>query len=103
MSHPDDQCTKCGGRGHEREDCKWPDCTDCASAMLKAAWGGFRSSCLGCAARAIAHGMLYFEAAKRDAMTPTYKAALQSTFGDGWRAGHDQVKAWARKLEAAAC
>lgn len=34
-------------------------------------------------------------------MMPSYVAALQAVFGEDWQAGHQRVKRWADRIEAA--
>lgn len=45
-------------------------------------------------------GPAYHTAMAANAMTPGYRSALQSLFGQGWRAAHDEVKAEHERLKA---
>ena len=61
------------------------------------------AGCEGCAARALAHGPAFFEAAQAHVLTGSYRAALQSSFGSSvsLSEAHALVKAWADRIEAA--
>lgn len=72
-------------------------CPACQEAERNPLTGMYQSGCLECSARALSHGPAYFDAARSDSMTPAYRDALQATFGENWRAGHEAVKAWAQR------
>ena len=60
------------------------DCTRSAAEV----WGGFRSGCKGCQARAAARSPWYFESKRAGRQTEAYRRLL-ATLG----LTHDQVKA----------
>lgn len=68
-------------------------CKDCTQAQAAKHWPIFQADCHGCQVRALASGPAYHTAMAANAMTPSYRSALQSLFGDGWRAAHEEVKA----------
>ncbi|AKJ28796.1 hypothetical protein AAW51_2105 [Caldimonas brevitalea] len=78
-------------------------CRPCADAEANPLTGsiGFEDKCDGCAARSLAHSPLYFVAARSGALTPAYRDALQSRFGRAWKSAHEQVKAWAQRIDHA--
>lgn len=63
------------------------DCQQCEAAA-KAEWHGFRSGCLGCAARAVARGPNYRESLAAGTQTRKYRSEL-----DLLKVTHDQVRA----------
>lgn len=67
-------------------------CPDCTAAQTSADWGGYHAGCQGCQVRALASGMDFFAAKTEGRITPTYRAALHTLFGDDADAGHLQVK-----------
>ncbi|GKS73684.1 hypothetical protein AVME950_02330 [Acidovorax sp. SUPP950] len=68
-------------------------CPDCAQAQTSKHWGGFRAHCKGCTVRALATGPAFWESRCASQITPGYRAALVSAFGeDGVQAGHQAVK-----------
>ena len=76
------------------------ECRPCAEAEANPATHSFTSGCMECSARALAHGPVYWAAAKAETLTPAYKTALQAIAGDGWQALHTRVKVWAGRLKA---
>ena len=76
-------------------------CPDCANARVLPIWGGYTVQCRGCKARLIAAGPAFHEAAMSDTLTGQYRNVLRTQFGDDWRQGHTEVKAWAETLERA--
>lgn len=76
-------------------------CPACAKAELCPTTGLMQAGCMGCEARGLARSPSFYEAAKAEAMTPQYRGALWALFGEKWQEGHELVKAWAAKLEAA--
>jgi hypothetical protein len=42
----------------------------------------------------LAQGPWFREAMEAEALTPRYRTALQSVFGEGWKTGHESVKRW---------
>ena len=75
-------------------------CQACESAKANRWCGAYHADCLECSARALSHSPAYHAAATADAMTPAYRDALQSVFGDAWKDGHARVKAWAEMRAA---
>lgn len=67
-------------------------CPDCTAAQTNADWGGYRAHCQGCQVRALAGGMAFFVAKTEGRITPAYRAALCTLFGDDADAGHVLVK-----------
>lgn len=76
-------------------------CTACADAALDPHTGSYQASCDECAARALANGPLFYEAAASDTLTPAYRSALQRVFGEAWKNGHWRVKHWAQQIQNA--
>lgn len=74
-------------------------CLACAETERNPASGRVNAECKSCAARDLARGPAFFEASQAGAVTASYKSALQATFGEDWWRGHDEVKAWAEKLQ----
>ena len=72
-------------------------CEACQAAEANPHCGQYRADCLECAARMLSHSPAYFEAKQSGKMTPAYRQALASTFGEDWQAGHERVKAWAKR------
>lgn len=77
------------------------DCEICAIAELKPDTGLVHAGCMSCEARGLARSPSFYEAAKAEAMTAQYRGALWALFGEKWQDGHELVKAWGAKLEAA--
>lgn len=75
-------------------------CPDCTHAQAIKHWGGYHANCHGCQVRSLASGPAYHTAMAANAMTPGYRSALQSLFGEGWRAAHEEVKAEYERLKA---
>lgn len=67
-------------------------CPDCTAAQTDANWGGYRARCQGCQVRALASGMAFFTSKAERRITPAYRAALRTLFGDDADAGHLRVK-----------
>lgn len=76
-------------------------CPSCAKAELCPTTGLQNAGCMSCEARSLARSPAFAEAAKAEAMTPTYRGALWALFGDNWQDGHKLVKEWADRLEGA--
>lgn len=76
-------------------------CKDCNHARVLPVWGGYTMSCRDCRARLIAAGPVFATAAASDTLTGQYRNVLRTQFGDDWRQGHTEVKAWAEALERA--
>lgn len=74
-------------------------CPDCTNAATDATWGGYHANCHGCKVRALANGPGFWESGRSGALTPGYRAALESIFGAAWRAGHEKVKAEHARLQ----
>lgn len=68
-------------------------CPDCTAATTNPHWGGYHATCRGCQVRALATGPAFWESSGSGAMTPSYRKALETTFGADWKAGHAEVKA----------
>lgn len=76
-------------------------CRACAIAAVNAATGQYEAGCQSCRARALAHAPEFFDACTTDAITPGYRSRLQQAFGKNWKSGHDAVRAWKSKIDAA--
>jgi len=74
-------------------------CPDCAAAQTNPHHGGLHASCQGCQVRALASSPGFWESGESGALTPAYRAALESVFGAGWSAGHERVKAEHKRLQ----
>ena len=75
-------------------------CENCTHALAKPHWPGYTAGCRGCTVRALANSPAFFAATQAAAMTPSYRAALQTMFGEGWHAAHEEVKAEHARLLA---
>lgn len=71
---------------------------DCTAAATNKHWGGYHANCEGCTIRALAHGLAFYQARRARDIVPAYKKALESSFGEGWEAGHEKVKAESKRL-----
>ena len=69
------------------------DCEDCAHAARNHIWGGYQRDCDGCRIRMFAAGPMFHDCERERRILPQYRRALQSVYGDGWRAAHERVKA----------
>jgi hypothetical protein len=49
----------------------------------------------------LAHSPVYFEAGVLGQITPAYRAELERIHGRGWKAGHERVKEWAKRIKEA--
>lgn len=67
-------------------------CLDCTAAQTNTNWGGYHAKCPECKVRALAGGMAFFASSQERRITPAYRAALHTLFGDDADAGHAQVK-----------
>jgi hypothetical protein len=77
-------------------------CTACADAEKNAACHSFNGACQHCAERHFAHLQVFFESRKARAITSAYQAALDQRFGDdGAAAAHENIKVWAKRIDAA--
>lgn len=77
-------------------------CRECTQAEANPMRDGFTAHCRSCEARALASVGAHVESAERGAITPQYRAALERFFGDDWKQGHQQVKAWGQRITEAA-
>lgn len=76
-------------------------CPNCIQAESRAEWPGYTASCRACMARGIANGPEFHRARADGTLTPSYTSALYSIWGEDWKAGHTEVKAWAERLRQA--
>lgn len=67
-------------------------CQDCTQAQTDKHWPIYQADCRGCKVRSLAYGPAYFTAMQANAMTPGYRSALQSLFGEDWKKAHEEVK-----------
>ena len=75
-------------------------CPDCTAATTNPHWGGYHAACQGCQVRALATSPGFWESSRAGTMTPGYRKALETTFGDDWKDGHARVKAEHGRLRA---
>lgn len=61
----------------------------------------FRADCKQCQARQLAHGQDYWKSERSQELTPAYRRALKSTYGDQWQQWHETVKGWAKRIKEA--
>lgn len=64
-------------------------CEGCASLS----GGIYIANCRACTVRMIARSLPRWESARLGRISDAYKASLVRAFGDGWQAGHAEVKA----------
>ena len=74
-------------------------CHYCGMAKTRADWPMYFSTCKGCRIRMLAGGIAFFNSRKEGRLLPMYQQTLQETFGDGWRAAHDEVKAEYERIQ----
>lgn len=74
-------------------------CPACTESRLNRWCGHYRADCLECSARMLSHSPEHFEAKTAGKLTPDYLKALQSVFGEDWKAWHERVKAWAERRQ----
>ena len=75
-------------------------CPDCTAAQTNANWGGYHAKCPECKVRALASGMAFFAAKTERRITPAYRAALRTLFGEDADAGHLRVKEEFERISA---
>lgn len=75
-------------------------CTYCDEAKKRPHVGMYNSWCRSCKARALCQSPTFHEAIQSNTITPAYRHALQVYWGEQWKAGHEETKAWASILEA---
>jgi hypothetical protein len=71
-------------------------CPECASARTNHHHCIYQADCTGCRARMLASGPHYWRAEREGELTDDYRKALRVAFGKDWKAGHEQVKEWAK-------
>lgn len=77
-------------------------CAACSAALADPLnCGALSAGCVECQARLLARRPEHFDATAAAAFTPAYRSALQSVFGDAWMQGHERVRAWSKRAEAA--
>ncbi len=64
--------------------------------------GVYIETCKRCMARDLARGPLFFASMRKQKLTPEYRFALEYVFGDGWKEGHELVKAEAKRYATGA-
>lgn len=75
------------------------NCAACKAAEREPRADYFRAGCSSCEARALAVTGAHLESLKANSLTPQYRQALITLFGDQWREGHEEVKRWAMQIE----
>lgn len=76
-----------------------PTCSACTTALRTPRINEFTMGCGSCKARALAGTGAHLESAEAGKLTAQYRGALDALFGEGWRAGADEVKAWAGRMK----
>lgn len=77
-------------------------CQTCAEADINPAVHSFNDACDACATRHFAHLQVFHESRKARDITEAYQTALDRRFGvAGAAAAHENVKAWAKRIDAA--
>ena len=71
-------------------------CDDFARSPIS---GMYFANCMDCQARMLSQGPWFREAMEAEALTPRYRSALQSVFGEEWKTGHQMVRKWAEKVK----
>jgi hypothetical protein len=82
---------------------KLEHCETCAHAEINPRTGLFNAGCLECTTRHIAHLPVFAECQHAGRLTEPYMASLKRVFGDDWKAGHESVKAWAKRIKEGVC
>jgi hypothetical protein len=80
-------------------------CPSCADAERNPRTGSYRTECIDCSARALAHSPIYHEASARGRMTQAYSDALRKVAGDNVTDRenlHRRVKAWVDRIDGIA-
>jgi len=75
-------------------------CEHCTRAETDPHWPGYQAKCRGCGIRALANGPAFFESARVERISPTYRAALETLLGPDWKASHQEVRAEHDRLKA---
>jgi cytochrome c5 len=73
-------------------------CPACAIAASNPHSCEFGASCQDCQARALAGSPAFHDSMMRTRFTTSYRDALVDVFGADWEAGHQRVKAWAKRI-----
>lgn len=74
-------------------------CEACTAYERNPLSGAYIASCLNCQIRSIASGPAFFEAQRTGVISKPYRDALERAFAGDWRAGHEAVKGWVKKLK----
>jgi len=80
---------------------KLDSCETCAAAQLNPRTGLFNAGCIDCTTRHIAHLQIFFECQRAGRITEPYMNNLKHCFGDDWKAAHETVKGWAKRIKEA--
>ncbi len=75
-------------------------CHYCAMARERWDWPMYFSTCWGCAIRALANSLEFFDSRKAGRMLPAYQQSLRANFGDAWKEAHEEVKAEFERVQA---
>ena len=76
------------------------DCHYCAMARERWDWPMYFRTCRGCAIRALANGLEFFNSREAGRMLPAYQQSLRANFGDAWQEAHEEVKAEFERVQA---
>ena len=74
-------------------------CPACTEALRKPRVNDFTLGCHSCKARALACTGAHLESSVAGKLTLSYRGVLEALFGEGWRAGGDEVKVWAARMK----
>lgn len=73
-------------------------CSSCSAAMTAPRSNEFAVGCTSCCARALAAIGAHQESQTLGRLTGQYEGALKTLFGDDYKDGHEQTKAWASRI-----
>jgi hypothetical protein len=76
-------------------------CDACAVADENTLTGLYQTGCKACSARKLAQSIEYARARIQGKLIPEYIAALHAVYGEGWQAGHFEVKQWSKRIACA--
>lgn len=76
-------------------------CDCCRRAEQRPDYARYQAGCKTCAVRELANGPLFHQSGLDGALSAPYRKALALVFGDAWRAGHEEVKAAAARIQEA--
>lgn len=75
--------------------------TDC-EGCLNPDGGLYMAGCRQCSIRRLARGPEFYASVAAQRIVPAYLETLRALFGDDWKAGHEEVKAEAKRYRTGA-